>query len=372
MDVPRLHRRCGTVLVWLGASLSVGATAAPAAAPLLVHQGQRIEIPANSPLRSRVHTAAVTDSALPDHVPVQAVVEADPARAANVLAPFTGRLLHLDVALGDRVAKGQAVAELSAPDLTQAYADLDKARDMQALAKRSQERARAVLEAGGSAAKDLELADSAAAQADAEATRARARIKALGLDPDAATRDATVHLAAPIAGTVTAIGSAAGGYVTDQTAALLTITNLDQLWVSAQVPEHLIAQIRPGIGVDVRLAAYPDALLHGRVETIAATLDADTRRTRARIPFANREGRLRPNMFATAIFSVPQARAVRVPQSALVLSNDVISVYVEVAPWVFERRNVELGTEDAQGARVLHGLQAGERIVTAGAVLLND
>jgi cobalt-zinc-cadmium efflux system membrane fusion protein len=343
-----------------------------AAPPLLVHAGQRLIVPAQSPLRERLSVAPVGEEANPDHIQLPAVVEADPGRSASVLPPFTGRLQRIRVRLGDHVVQGQTVAELSAPDLTQAFADLDKAREALALAGRVRDRARAVLAAGGSAAKDLEQADSAVVQAEAESKRASARLSALGLDPAGSAREPVVRLTAPISGTVTAMSSAAGGFLTDPTVALLTIANLDPIWVTAQVPEHLLAAVHPGQSVDVRLAAYPGETLHGRVASIAAVLDADTRRTRARIPVANPAGRLRPNMFATAVFAIAQARHVRIPLSALVMRNDSNTVFVEVAPWTFEARPVELGSEDEHGVTVLRGLRAGERVVTRGGVLLDD
>jgi len=346
--------------------------AAPAPSPIFVHEEQRWSVPEGSPLRSRIQVVEVRDDALPDRVPVPAVVEADPGRSVNVLPPFSGRLLRLPVRLGDHVERGQPVAELSSPDLTQAFADLDKAHDALALARKARDRARAVLDAGGNAAKDLEQADSAVNQAQTEDERAAARLRALGFDPQHLPAEPVVRLEAPIAGTVTAVASAAGGFVSDPTAALLTISNLDAVWVSALVPENLLGQVRPGQPVDVQLAAFPERLLHGKVGTLAAVLDPDTRRTRVRIPFANPGGALRPNMFGTATFSFARGRQVRLPQSALMMINDTISVFVETAPWQFERREVEIGSEDAQGVRVLKGLRAGQRVILRGGVLLND
>jgi cobalt-zinc-cadmium efflux system membrane fusion protein len=73
-------------------------------------------------------------------------------------------------------------------------------------------------------------------------------------------------------------------------------------------------------------------------------------------------------------FRVPPAGAgggVLVPQSALVMNNDAISVFIEVRPWVFQRRIVQLGEETDQAARVLSGVAPGDRVVVKGAVLLN-
>ncbi|MDE3009743.1 MAG: efflux RND transporter periplasmic adaptor subunit [Pseudomonadota bacterium] len=352
-------------------ALTAGHAAEPRGS-MFTRDGQRYTIPQGSPLRERIAVAEVHDDAVPDRVSVPAVVEADPARSANVLPPLTGRLLRLAVHLGDRVARGQLVAEINSPDLTQAFADYRKAVDAEELAHKAHARAAAVLEAGGNAGKDLEQAHSALAQAQAERERAAERLRALGLDPAQLPDAPRLALNAPIAGVVTAVSSAAGGFIADPTAALVTISNLDQLWVAAQVPEDLLAQVRSGQAVDVRMAAFPDQVLHGKVATLAAVLDPDTRRTRVRVPFANPEGRLRPNMYGTATLVIPRARQVRVPASALVMVNDSISVFIEVAPWQFERRVVETGSEDASGVRIVKGLRAGQHVIVRGGVLLND
>jgi cobalt-zinc-cadmium efflux system membrane fusion protein len=60
------------------------------------------------------------------------------------------------------------------------------------------------------------------------------------------------------------------------------------------------------------------------------------------------------------------------PPSALLMNNDSTTVFVEVAPWTFVRRTVELGHEDEDSVRIVSGLAAGDRIVVRGGVLLND
>ena len=69
---------------------------------------------------------------------------------------------------------------------------------------------------------------------------------------------------------------------------------------------------------------------------------------------------------------MPQSGAISVPTSALLMNNDDTTVFVEVAPWTFARRKVETGYEDNGQARIVHGLKTGERVVSAGGVLLND
>lgn len=340
--------------------------------PLFVRQAGQIAVPDGSPLRARLLVAAAGAAAATHTVALPASVEADPARTVNILPPLTGRLLELKVRLGDKVEAGQVLAVIGAPDLAQALADSDKARDALALAQRALARASGVNAAGANASKDLEQAESAQAQAQAEATRADARLKTLGAEGKNGARSHALAVTAPQAGTVTALNSGVGAFLNDPTAALMTIANLQQVWVTANVPENLVAEVAKGQSVDVSLAAYPGQVRRGTVSFVGDALDPDSRRNRARIAFANADGKLKPNMYATVSVKVPLGAQVSVPSSALLMNNDRVTVFVETAPWTFVRRAVELGAEDGASVRVLSGLRAGERVVVRGGVLLND
>lgn len=98
----------------------------------------------------------------------------------------------------------------------------------------------------------------------------------------------------------------------------------------------------------------------------------DTRRLNVYVVCPNTEGLLRPGMFASANLGVSENDVVRVPKSALLMNNDQVSVFVEVAPGTFRRREVTINYDEGDDVLVLSGLSAGERVVTSGAILLND
>ena len=353
-----------------GCSRSGADGKAAEAAPMMVRQKDSIAIPDQSPLRARLQVAAIEAAATTHTIALPAVVEADPAQTVNILPPLTGRLSELKVKLGDTVRQGQVLAVISSPDLAQAQADADKAHDAAELASRALQRARGVHEAGANAGKDLEQAQSNYTQAAAEATRADTRLAALGAAHGSKAHGLT--LTAPVSGTVTALNSGIGAYLNDPTAALMTIANLDQVWVTANVPENLLALVAKGQSAEVRLNAEPGQTRRGAIAFVSAVLDADSHRSKARIAFANRDGRLKPNMYASVSLAVPQSPGVRVPASALLMNNDSTTVFVEVAPWTFARRAVETGMEDGELVTIVSGLRAGERVVVRGGVLLND
>ncbi|HTV85096.1 MAG TPA: efflux RND transporter periplasmic adaptor subunit [Dyella sp.] len=330
-----------------------------------------LKVPADSPLRKELVVQPVQVRAAPHAMAFPANVEADPARTANVLPALTGKVVELKVGLGDRVNRGQLLAVVDSGDMAQANADVVKARDALDLARKALDRARGVKAAGGSAAKDLEAAQSGFNQAQAEYDRARTRLVSLSGSPDASTAR-PMQVTAPISGYVTALSVAPGTYVNDPTTAMMTISNLDMVWITANVPEIDSGLIAKGQAVDATLWAYPGQVFHGSVSFVSPVLQPDTRRDLVRVAFANPDGRLKPNMFATASIDIPQPAQVFVPESALVMNNDSTTVFVEVSPWTFERRAVDLSYDESDGTRVLKGLKAGDRVVVRGGVLLND
>jgi len=342
------------------------------AAPMLVHDGALLEAPAGSPLRTHLVVQPVGGDAAARRLDVPAVVEADPARVVNVVAPLTGRVIALNVALGDHVQRGQVLAVIASGDMAQANSDVEKAKDAFATADKALTRAHGVQQAGGAAAKDLEAAESADNQAKAELDRARARQAALN-GPGAHAVGELV-LTAPQDGVITSLAVARGAQVSDPTASLMTVTNIDRVFVTAAVPEDEIGLVSRGASADIQLTAYPGQTLHGTVCEVNAVVEPDTHRQKVRIALDNPGGRLMPNMYATTTFTLPAGGtgAVFVPQSALLMNNDQISVMVEVRPWAFQRRIVKLGDETDSAARVLSGLTPGERVVVRGGVLLND
>jgi cobalt-zinc-cadmium efflux system membrane fusion protein len=142
--------------------------------------------------------------------------------------------------------------------------------------------------------------------------------------------------------------------------------------VTANVGENDASAIKAGQPVELTLPAWPERTFKGNVQSVSTVLDPDSRRLKARIAMSNADGELMPNMFATASFQVAQPKAIVVPQSALLMNNDSVTVFVEVSPWAFARRTVVLGGDEGADARIVKGLAAGDRVVVAGGVLIND
>jgi cobalt-zinc-cadmium efflux system membrane fusion protein len=340
--------------------------------PMLVREGARISVPDGSPLRSKLTIGLAAQREIQRKLVLPAVVEADPARTVKVLPPVTGRVTELKVQLGERVVQGQELAVIDSGDLAQAYSDIEKARSVLTLTKKALDRQLGLEKAGGAAIKDREQAQSDYDQAVAELERAQSRLRAIGVPADQKEQSRLLTLKAPVAGSVIDLQVARGAFLNDPTAAIMTIADLGTVWVTANVPEKDTALVTPGQDVEVVFSAYPGEVFAGKVLFISDVLDPDTRRTKIRIAFENPDMKLKPNMFADATFLAPRQIKQVVPTQALVLKNETDEVFVEVAPWTFEARPVEVGFQQGDQAVVERGLNAGERIVVKGGVLLND
>ena len=295
-------------------------TQGPAA---VVHQGDKILVPEGSALRNRLTVEPAPLRPVSGKLVLPAVVESDPARTASVLTPLSGRLIALKVSLGDRVSRGQMLAVIDSPDLGQAYEDNEKAADTFKLTEKNLERQEAQNKLGVASDRDLDQARSDHAQAAAEYTRTQARLKMLGvpLEPPKASPRLLTRDRADGGQRHRACG---GSRQHDQRS--------DPADDDRRRLEHRLghrAGSRKGrcggrqkSGGQVSLLAYPDRVLHGKVLFVSDVIEADSRRDKIRIAFANSDYALKPNMFATVTLTGPEQSQVVLPSSALLMNND--------------------------------------------------
>jgi len=363
------YRHIGAV--YWGKALAQG-PAKPDSGPLLVREGDRIIVPEGSALRAKLTVEPVAEQEIQRTLVLPAIVEADPSRLVKVLPPLAGRITQLKVQLGERVKEGQGLAVLDSPDLGTAYADHERAQVLLELARKNRDRARDLAKIGGAAVRELQQAETDYVTADVEHHRADARLKQIGVNPETSDPMRTLTIAAPIAGSVIELDVGAGAFWNDPNASLLTIADLSSIWVTANVPEKDTALVAKGQRVEVVFAAYPSEVFRGEVLFVSDVLDPDSRRTKVRIAFPNPGIRLKPNMFANVSFIASPQLVATVPTTALVMKNDGDRVFVEVAPWTFVPRPVEINYQQGSSAVIKSGLAVGERAVVKGGVLLND
>ena len=221
------------------------------------------------------------------------------------------------------------------------------------------------------ARRELEAAQAEWQQAQAETERARLRLA--NLVPGGSPGGQRYLLRAPIAGVVaTRRINPAMEVRPDADEPLFVVTDMSRLSVLVDVPERDLPIVTVGKSAQIEVSAYPHRNFTGKVVHVAPTLDPQTRRVQARVSVDNREGLLKPEMYAkVGILADAREELPRIPTGALLVEGVKNYVFVERDPGVFEKREVTLAVQTRGYAYVWSGVKGGDKVVSTGALLLN-
>ena len=377
----------------LSALCACGRSEAPAAGAASAprqHEQRVVTLPPDSPQLKQIRVEPVQLADMPtDELVAPARVIPNPNRISRLLPQVQGRVTRVMAQLGDRVEQGQPLVEVDSPDadaaistflqsqaaerqaqatLTKAKADLARATDLfeyKAIAEKELLSAR----------NDLTQATEGLETARAALEQARRKLELLGLKPQGSRQ--AVFVRAPLSGKIIEVNVAPGEYrgavsshSDTTTAPLMTIADLSTVWVLAEVPEPSVRLIHVGEPVSISFVSLPDETFTGKVTRIGDVLDPQTRTLKVQVELPNLQGRLRPEMFGSLRLLGPKRMVPVVPPTAIIQEYGHALVFVEQRPGQFERRQISTGVRVGAVIAVLSGVQAGDRVITDGAVLL--
>lgn len=360
----------GILTFWLILSYAKGFSKPIKHTPPLLNTGGRLFIPEDSPLRQFIIVKPVEEQLVISPFTLPAIVEADPATLVKVLPPLLGRITSLNKRLGDPVKAGEILFTIDSADLAQAMSDLERAKAALTFAEENLQRQQKLSLSNIAARRDLQQARNDYDQAVSELQRSNARLKALNVK----TEDVNEHLLvvrSPLSGRVIDLNAAVGGYWNDATAPIMTVADLSLVYVTASAQEKDLKHLYVGQDVNVILDAYPQ-LLRSKIHFIGALMNPDTRTVGVRMMFENKSGYLKPNMFGKANFLSQPHKRIVLPLSTIIQRGFDSIVFVEISPWQFEPRLLELGSQVNDKVEILSGLHSGERVVVRGGIILND
>lgn len=287
-------------------------------------------------------------------------VAVDETRVRQVTTKVAGFVEKLFVnATGQMVHAGEPLFELYSPELLASQEEYVRAR--QSAAEFSKSGLPEVRRGGA----DLALA-------------ARRRLELFDVPPgflqrldESGTVQRTVTFDAPFTGFVTGKNVVAGQRI-EPGMDLMTVTDMSQVWVIAQLFEAEAKVAQPGRAVRVTLPYDSNVTLSGRIMFVYPTLDTDTRAVKVRLEFPNPRGVLKPGMFVTVELGVDSAAGIVVPDSAVIDSGTRQLVFIEVSPGRFTAREVSVALRADGQAVIRTGVAAGERVAVSANFLLDS
>jgi len=324
--------------------------------------------------------AATTPSAL---ISATAVLEMNGDRVARVNPRAAGRAVSVNASQGDRVRHGQVLAQIDSVDLDQAWSSYLKAKGRLDLAARSARREETLFQKKVSPEKDLLKARQEFSEAEADLLLAKERFRLLGVEVQHLGTDTNgtdqkrplIPVCAPLSGAIIEKTVAQGEMVGPEKT-LFTVADLSTLWLMVNLYEQDLGQVRTGMQVKLSVSAYPGKEFKGRISYLADVLDEKTRTVKARVTIDNRDGSLKPGMFATAsIDSVKDSRAEKVivvPEEAVFLDGSERYVFIHEGNGRFVVRRVSVGPASGLKIEIKEGLKVGEALVTQGVFTLKS
>jgi membrane fusion protein, heavy metal efflux system len=343
-------------------------------------------------------TAVVEQHKVPKEVLLTGQVEANSNLTTPVISLVPGRIEQVFCQQGDIVKKDQRLAFVRSDEIAQIEAallkdvldfdaDMQQARVQSDLAEKVYSRHTQLFKEGISARADLENAESAYEKAKVELrtliekrsaviTSVRERLRLYGVDKDELDRvlttkkiDDDFYLEAPRAGIIT-VRNIDVGQLVDNVKELFVVTDLKQVWLTAQAFEKDIHYIKTGQPVKVTVNSYPEREFHGKVDYTGAILDSDTRTMPVRATVQNQDIVLKPEMFANIRVVIGQTEALSIPMEAVRKTGEASVAYVVHGPAQFEERKIEVGRKLGPKLEVLKGLKRGEVVVVRGSLQL--
>ena len=389
MTLPPQQRRAIALIVVLGALAAAGlwfgmgarqtataeAEAAPAPVAALQAEGHGEEAPHAETLamtaeaitnaKIGVETAGATE--LRAEVVLPGEIRLNEDRTAHVVPRVAGVAEKVAVELGQPVTRGQVLAVLSSPALSDQRSELQAAQQRLALAQETHAREKRLWEQGIAAEQDYQQARTALQEARIAADNARQKLAAIGAAPAGSALN-RFELRAPFDGVVVAKHLSQGEAVQAETA-VFTVADLRTVWADFSVTAKDLEAVTANAAATVRATATGTAV-QGKVSYVGALLGEQTRSAPARVTLDNPKLAWRPGMFVNV--SVESGRVqvpVAVRADAVQTVDDKPSVFVPV-PTGFEVRPVKTGRTDGTWTEILEGLPPGTRYAAANSYVL--
>jgi cobalt-zinc-cadmium efflux system membrane fusion protein len=329
--------------------------------------------------RQKIQLYSVASAKFRRTVESSGAVDFDNDQATSVLAPFSGPVSRLLVSLGDRVKKGDPLAEVDSPDFSLAISAYGKALATARTNRRLADLDKDLIQHQGVAQREAEQAETDAINAEADRDAALQGLVSLNVHPQT-IKDiqegrpisrAQGVIRSPITGTVVEKLITPGQLLQGGSTPCFTVANLSRVWVIAQVFGADLPSVRLGDSAEV-LTGIDARNFPGKVDNISALVDPDTRSIAVRVVVDNPGDFLKKQMYVRVlIHSREESSGLLAPVSAI-LRDDVNLpfVYVVQADGSFARRLVGIGYRAGDQFEIPEGLKAGDQIVVDGGLFV--
>ncbi len=305
-------------------------------------------------------------------------VDVNETRLAHVGSRIPGRAVDVYANLGDYIKKGDRLAVIDSPELGESQSNYLKTTSNLQVAERSYERAKMLLDGKVISTGEFQKREAEYYSAKADAKAAEDKLHLVGMTDaeissigKAHTIDSRVAIYAPLSGTVIE-KHLTMGEVVEPVKSLFVIADISSLWVIADIPEKDIPKIKKGQEAAITVSAYPERIYRGKISYISDLINQEARTVKVRAEVENKDGTLKPGMFATMKISAGDKTVIALPESAIQRNGEKSIVFIAKGGDQFEERDVGVGASFDGYHEIISGVKEGEQIVVKGAFTIKS
>jgi cobalt-zinc-cadmium efflux system membrane fusion protein len=294
-------------------------------------------------------------------------ITADPDKTVAVFPAVGGSVSQVNAQLGDYVQKGQVLAVLRSVEVAGYRKDMLDAQASLLEAQKNLQVANDMYQGKLATEKDVISAQKDVENATTEIERINQLYNIYNLG-----KNTTYFVKAPISGFITAKDITPDMLIrSDRAESLFTISQINKVWVMANISESNISQIKVGCEADIQTLSYPDKIITGKVDRIFNVVNPDTKAMQARIQLENPDYILKPEMNATVTLKIEEDREmIFVPSKAVIFNTEKNYVLVYHSDKNIEVRTVNVYHQNEQISFIESGLKSGEKVITKNALLV--
>jgi RND family efflux transporter MFP subunit len=302
---------------------------------------------------------------------------------------INGYLKSFAFDIGDRVKKGQLVAEIDSPEVDQqlrqaratlgvAQASLLQAQANQELARVASERWAALVKEKAVSQQEADEKRLALAAREADVESARATIKAQEANVKRLEElQSFKQILAPFDGVVTSRSVEIGMLVTEGSGAnareLFRMVQLQSLRFHVPVPENFVPSIKVGMVATLAFDAHPGKTFEGQVSRTSNAVDPASRTMLVEVRVSNPEGRLLPGMYAQVTFRLRhEAPALLMPSTALLVRPEGTLAAVVGKEKTVHYKKVQVGRDFGTRVEILDGLQENDQVLVNPTTMIRE
>ncbi|QXV64248.1 efflux RND transporter periplasmic adaptor subunit [Mucilaginibacter sp. 21P] len=313
----------------------------------------------------KVDTA--TTSNVTDALKFNGMVDFDADKVANIYPLVSGTASGITVMPGDYVKAGQVLGTVSSSEMANFSSSLVNAEAQVTVAKKQLDQQKQLYNSGLASQVDITTAQANYTEAEAALIAAKRVLSVNGNNTNG-----KYLIKTPVPGFVVQKNVNNGTNIrTDNNAPLFVVSDLQSVWVQANVYEENISKVHNGDTAEVSTVAYPDKVFKGVVNRVMNVLDPTTKVMKIRVVLNNPGYLLKPQMFATvAINNTESQQATTVASSALIFDHSQYYVIVLHPNNKPELRGVDVISINGSKAYIRSGVKPGDRLVASDAILI--